>query len=494
MQDAHDLGLVIAAGVSIIVLETYDEPRALGLLMRVARQRDTALYQWTITDGLKRAGFGLQVEEPNKYAEPGELLDQLKKRAEPGIYALCDIHPWLGEDHPTQVRQLKDIALRNNNGAVTLVLVSHRFKLPEELARLSARFEVSLPNKAQIMKVVKDEAKNWAKENGSTRVKTDNETLEQLVSGLRGLSYGEVRRLARSAIVDDGAITEADLPEINQAKFRLMDMDGVLTFDYSGEQLDKVGGMENLKEWLTKRQSVFTGSVKGLDAPKGILLLGVQGGGKSLAAKAIAGAWSVPLLKLDMGALYNKFYGETERNLRESLSLAEKMSPCVLWLDEIEKGLGGDDNDSGTAGRVLGTLLTWMAERKDGVFMVATSNDISRLPPELVRKGRFDELFFVDLPNADARQVIFSIHLNNRELDVEQFSIAELVAASEGFSGAEIEQAIVSGLYSALARNTDVTTELLLDEIISTSPLSVVMAGRIAQLRDWAQQRNVVIA
>ena len=494
MQDAHDLGLVIAAGVSIIVLETYDEPRAIDLLMRVARQRDTALHQWTITDGLQRAGFGLQVEEPNKYAEPGELLNQLRKRAEPGIYALCDFHPWLGADNPTEVRQLKDIALRNDNGAVTLVLVSHRIKLPDELSRLSARFEVSLPNKTQIMRVVRKEAKNWAKRNGNARVKTDNETLEQLVSGLRGLTHGEVRRLARSAIVDDGAITDTDLPEINQAKFRLMDMEGVLNFDYSGEALSNVGGMENLKNWLEKRKAVFTGAVSGLDAPKGILLLGVQGGGKSLAAKAIAGAWSVPLLKLDMGALYNKFYGETERNLRESLRLAEKMSPCVLWLDEIEKGLGGDSEESGTAGRVLGTLLTWMAERKDGVFMVATSNDISRLPPELVRKGRFDELFFVDLPDADARHKIFSIHLTSRELDPEQLSLSELVAASEGFSGAEIEQVIVSSLYSALARSAEVTTELLLEEIVSTSPLSVVMDERIRQLRDWAQQRNVVMA
>ncbi len=494
MQDAHDLGLVIAAGVSIIVLESYDEPRAIDLLMRVARQRDTALYQWTVTDGLKRAGFGLQVEEPNKYGEPGALLDQLKKRAEPGIYALCDFHPWIGEDDPTHIRQLKDIALRNTTGAVTVVLISHRIKLPEELARLTARFEVSLPNKEQILKVVQEEAKSWAKYNSNIRVKTDNTTLKQLVSGLRGLTHGEVRRLARSAIVDDGAITDADLPEINEAKFRLMDMEGVLTFDYSGEQLSNIGGMDNLKDWLGKRQAVFAGDVEGLDPPKGILLLGVQGGGKSLAAKAIAGAWSVPLLKLDMGALYNKFYGETERNLRESLRLAEKMSPCVLWLDEIEKGLGADSEDSGTAGRVLGTLLTWMAERKEGVFMVATSNDISRLPPELVRKGRFDELFFVDLPDSEARHKILSIHLANRELNAEQFSLPELVAATEGFSGAEIEQAVVASLYSALARDTEVTTELLLEEIFSTSPLSIVMGEHINQLRDWAQQRNVVMA
>lgn len=496
MQDAHDLALVIDAGVSIIALETYDEPRAIDLLMRVARNRGTPLHQWTVTEGLKRAGFGVQVETPNEYSDPLTVLDMLKKRARPGVYALCDYHPWLGPDNPTQVRQLKDIALRNTNGSVTIVLVSHRIELPRELSRLSARFEVSLPNRDQLLKIIREEAKSWTGTDSNKRVKTDGETLDQLVSGLRGLTHGEARRLVRSAIVDDGAISESDLPEINQAKFSLMDMEGVLAFDYSGEQLSNVGGMENLKAWLEKRRAVLNGAVKGIDPPKGILLLGVQGGGKSLAAKAIAGAWSLPLLKLDMGALYNKFYGETERNLRESLNLADKMSPCVLWLDEIEKGLGNGSGgeDSGTAGRVLGTLLTWMAERQAGVFLVATSNDISRLPPELVRKGRFDELFFVDLPEAEAREKIFSIHLNNRELNPEDFSLPELVAASAGFSGAEIEQAIVSALYSALAREEAVNTTLILEELGSTSPLSVVMADRIGLLRAWAQERSVVLA
>lgn len=496
MQDAHDLGLVIDAGVSIVALETYDEPRAIDLLMRVARDRGTDLHQWTVTEGLKRAGFGLQVEAPNEYADPLTVLDLLKKRAQPGIYALCDYHPWLGEDNPTQIRQLKDIALRNTNGSVTIVLVSHRVVLPRELSRLSARFEVSLPSREQLLKIVREEAKSWTGKESSRRVKTDNATLEQLVGGLRGLTHGEARRLIRGAIVDDGAITESDLPEINQAKFRLMDMEGVLTFDYSGEKMINVGGMANLKSWLAKRRAAMNGAVKGIDPPKGILLLGVQGGGKSLAAKAIAGTWSLPLLKLDMGALYNKFYGETERNLRESLNLAEKMSPCVLWLDEIEKGLGSGHgtDDSGTSGRVLATLLTWMAERKSGVFLVATSNDISRLPPELVRKGRFDELFFVDLPEAEAREKIFEIHLGNRNLNPEDFSLPELVAASGGFSGAEIEQAIVSALYSALAREEEVNTTLMLEELGSTSPLSVVMADRFGELRRWARERSVVLA
>ena len=494
MQDAHDLNLVIEAGIPLVALETWDEPRAIDLLRRLARQRDSSLFQWSITDGLKRGGFGLQIEQAAKHREPEDILDYLKHRAEPGIYALCDFHPWFGDEHPKHTRQLKDIALRNNGGSLTIVLISHRLKLPPELSRLSARFQISPPNREQILTIVREEAKKWAKGKDGRRVRTDNATLQQLVSSLQGLTHAEVKRLCRSAIVDDGAITDSDLPALNKAKFDLMGMDGVLSYEYQTEALSKIGGMANLKQWLGKRHEVFSGDVEGMDTPKGILLLGVQGGGKSLAARAVAGTWQVPLLKLDMGALYNKFYGETERNLRDSLQLAESMSPCVLWLDEIEKGISSDSNDGGVSGRVLATLLTWMAEHKGRVFLVATSNDITQLPPELVRKGRFDELFFVDLPDAQAREMIFTIHLQNRELKADEFDLDELVLASEQFSGAEIEQAVVAALYSALAQDTEVTTEVLLNEIQKTSPLAIVMAEKLAALRHWAKERKVVPA
>lgn len=494
MQDAHDLNLVIEAGIPLVALETWDEPRAIDLLLRLARQRDSSLFQWSVTDGLKRGGFGLQIEQAAKHTKPEDILDYLKHRAEPGIYALCDFHPWFGDEHPKHTRQLKDIAMRHNGGSITIVLVSHQLNLPPELSRLSARFQISPPNRDQILTIVRAEAKKWARGKDGRKVRADNATLQQLVSSLQGLTHAEVTRLCRSAIVDDGAITDSDLPALNKAKFDLMGMDGVLSYEYQTEALSKIGGMANLKQWLGKRREVFSGDVDGIDTPKGILLLGVQGGGKSLAARAVAGTWQVPLLKLDMGALYNKFYGETERNLRESLQLAESMSPCVLWLDEIEKGISSDSNDGGVSGRVLATLLTWMAEHKGRVFLVATSNDITQLPPELVRKGRFDELFFVDLPNAEARQMIFILHLQNRELEPEAFALDELVQASEQFSGAEIEQAIVAALYSALAQEAPVTTDLLLNEIYKTSPLSIVMAEKLTALRHWATERKVVPA
>jgi SpoVK/Ycf46/Vps4 family AAA+-type ATPase len=256
-----------------------------------------------------------------------------------------------------------------------------------------------------------------------------------------------------------------------------------------------VGGQRNLKKWLERRRPVFAGdaSASGLDIPKGVLLLGVQGGGKSLAAKAIAGSWAAPLLRLDVGALYNKYHGETERNLREALETAEAMAPCVLWLDEIEKGLstGGDSSDGGVSRRVLGALLTWMSDRKSRVFMVATANDISRLPPELMRKGRFDEIFFVDLPSEEVRAEIFTIHLQKRSQTPDLFDVGILAARAKGFSGAEIEQVVIAGMYEAYANNTALSTALLNNEIKNTRPLSVIRAEEVNDLREWASERTV---
>jgi SpoVK/Ycf46/Vps4 family AAA+-type ATPase len=291
----------------------------------------------------------------------------------------------------------------------------------------------------------------------------------------------------------DGAITHSDLPDVMKAKYELLNKGGVLQFEYDTAKFGDVGGLSRLKYWLGQRRAAFRGDAdaRHLDPPKGLLLIGVQGCGKSLAAKATAGAFGVPLLRLDLGAVYDKYHGETERKLRESLRTADVMAPCVLWLDEIEKGIAGRGGETGTTQRVLGTLLTWMAEKKTLVFVVATANDVSALPPELVRKGRFDEIFFVDLPNADVREAILSIHLANRRNDPADFDLRALAAASDGFSGAEIEQAIVSALYAAHARKQPLTTSLIGDEMQQTRPLSVLMAERVEALRTWASGRTV---
>lgn len=489
---AGDLAVIIAARVPLVVVETHDEKSTLELLQRVAREHDRALFRWTVTDGLQAARFGLQVEQENQHCAPEAVLEHIKSRGQPGVYMLCDLHPWLA-DSAKIIRLIKDIALKHEHGSITLVLVSHRLDLPPELGRFAVRFNLDLPTEREILSLVKEEARKWGAHNQGQKVRADSVALHKLATALKGLSQGEVKRLARTAIYDDGAISDGDLPDINRAKFQLLGMDGVVSYSFQAENIDDLGGMENLKAWLALRQKVFSDSrgADVADSPRGILLLGVQGGGKSLAAKAVAGMWQLPMLRLDMGALYNKYHGETERNLREALALADRMAPCVLWVDEIEKAISAGDSDGGVSQRVLGTLLTWMQEHDSRVFMVATANDISRLPPELMRKGRFDEIFFVDLPGETTRRTIFAIHLRKRNLDPEVFSLEQLSAATEGFSGAEIEQAVVSALYSASAGEGQVDTGAILDEVMATSPLSELMAEKLSQLRNWAAQRNL---
>ncbi len=489
LQRATDLGLLLKGKASLVVLETYQEDYALQLLQREMRQQRRTLFRWTATDGLAAAGFGPQIGVSGQQLGPEELLESIKTRNEGGVFVLCDFHPYLS-DNPKIIRLIKDIALGKVHSAKTLVFISHRIELPQELSRYSVKADLALPDENEIMQLIRKEAKKWSQENGGGRIKTDSKALHMLAGQLQGLPQQDVSRLAYHAIADDGAITDDDIPALHQAKFELLNQQGLLSFEFDTEEFSKVGGLHNLKQWLLQRRSAFIEQSQG-DSPKGVLLLGVQGGGKSLAAKAIAGLWKLPLLRLDMGALYNKYIGETERNLRETLAQAEVMSPCVLWLDEIEKALASGNDDSGMSRRLLGYLLTWMAERKSPVFLVATSNDIQSLPAELVRKGRFDEIFFVDLPELDVRREIFEIHLAKRNLDVAAFDIAALAAVAEDFSGAEIEQAIVAAIYSAEAERRSIDTQAIVAEIERTTPLAVVMAEQLMALRHWAQERTV---
>lgn len=489
MHDGHDLELLLKSSHPVIVIESREEQRLLEMLTRIGVQQYKPVHRWSITDGLKRIDVDLPA--PAQKADEEQVLWQIRDNGQAGIYILCDYHPYLGE--ALHVRLLKDIALAHQQNHITLVLLSHRLTLPPELAHLGVRAELSLPTRAELEKIVLETARQW-RERHNTSVQTDQESFRLLVQHLSGLSADDARRLARTAIFDDGSINADDLPQVLKAKHRLLRGDDVLTFEFDTAPFSEVAGLERLKRWLEQRKAVLHGQrEKGtpLDPPRGMLLLGVQGGGKSLAAKAAAGLFNVPLLRLDFAAIYNKFHGETERNLREALRTAEAMAPCVLWIDEIEKGISSADNDGGTSQRVLGTLLTWMSEKKTPVFIAATANNIERLPAELVRKGRFDEIFFVDLPDAAVREEIFRIHLGKRGLDVGQFDTRRLAGHSEGFSGAEIEQAIVSSLYATHARETALTTDPILEALHQTRPLSVVMQEKVAYLRQWASERTV---
>ncbi len=489
---SHELAVLLRSRIPIIVIETQEETRALGLLanlaVRVARTGHTPMFQWTVTDGLRRLDMDLGAPQRHN-CEPLEVLKHIRATTVAGVYVLVDFHPFLGE--PRHVRMLKDICLDYDKAGRTLVLLSHEVTLPRELESFSARFELALPGRDERHVLVENIAKEWVSANPGGRVKADRQALELLVENMNGLTTGDTARLARKAIFDDGALSGADLPALMQAKYQLLNRGGVLTYEHDTARFADVGGLENLKGWLRQRKPAFEAKGKALDPPKGLLLLGVQGCGKSLAARAAAGIFQVPLLRLDFAAVHSKWHGESERNLRETLRTAEVMAPCVMWIDEIEKGVAAGDGDSGTSRRALGTLLTWLAERKGGVFVVATANDITALPPELIRKGRFDEIFFVDLPREAIRAQIFDIHVRKRGAALAPAEIAQLAVASDGFSGAEIEQAIVSALYGAHASQQPLTAALVLKEIQSTRPLSVVMAERIFELRAWAADRTV---
>ncbi|MDX1499522.1 MAG: AAA family ATPase [Woeseiaceae bacterium] len=492
MDGRHDLEVLLRSRTPLIVIETRDEARVLDMLTGFARAGQAGsylpLFRWTVTDGLQRLDIDLEPQTIN--SEPGDVLRHIRAVSQPGVYVLLDFHPFLAD--PVHVRLIKDICIRYGEVARQLVLISHAIELPAELRAFSARCELALPDEAERQRIIRAVADEWADLNPGERVRADRKAYDLLVQNLAGLTFRDTERLARSAIFVDGAITHSDLPGVMQAKYELLNQDGVLAFEYDTARFSDVGGMQRLKSWLEQRRPVFRdGGAGHLDPPKGLVLLGVQGCGKSLAAKATAGVFGVPLLRLDFATVYDKYHGESERKLREALAAADIMAPCVLWIDEIEKGIAGRGGETGTTQRLLGSFLTWMAEKKSNVFVVATANDITALPPELVRKGRFDEIFFVDLPALEVRAAILRIHLAAREQAPEAFDIDAIAAASEGFSGAELEQAVVSALYAAHAGREPLRSEHLLAEVAQTRPLAVVMRERIEALRSWAADRTV---
>jgi len=488
-NDIHDLGLLLDSRVKLIITESWEEQRVLETMGALAVKRARTWFTWDHVDGLKRLGFGEEIDEVDT-CDPEKALQCARNDRQQSIYVFCDLHPFM--ENPKVVRLLKLLAMNPDQQAPTVMLVSHQLQLPVELSRLAARLELSMPSDEELSAIIREEAATWTEQNRGLKVRTDNRTLEQVVRNLRGTTHAEARRLARKLIADDGAITQEDVPALNKAKFSLLDLQGVLSFEQNTAHFGDVAGLRHFKRWLMERQAAFSSAGTIKDAPKGVLLVGVQGAGKSLAAKAVAGVWGLPLLRLDFAALYNKYIGETEKNLREALQMADCMEPCVLWIDEIEKGVAPDGHDQGVSRRLLGTLLTWMSERQSRVFLVATANDVSQLPPELIRKGRLDEMFFIDLPDAKVREDILRIHLHKRDLQVDSFNLLTLALACDGFSGAEIEQAVVAAVYAASARQQSVTDAHIQAAIAQTSPLSVVMAERLQALRTWGQERAVL--
>jgi len=490
---ANDLKLLIRSRHPIISIETADEQRAIELVHRVAHELDRPLFEWSSTTGLLRrrptpATGPLAQTESIKHA-----LAFIHDARECSIYLFRDMAEWLKD--AVVARKLRDLYTLYARDGSTLILVDTHASLPESVRRLAAPFDVKWPNTEELEAAVKD-AFHEARILYKVTTDLSRRQVEQLIQSLRGLTVGEAFRVVSAALYDDYKLTTDDLPRIIEAKRAILASSGVLEAIPVDVNIDDVGGLSRLKAWLARRRGGFSEKARefGLSPPRGILLLGVQGGGKSLCAKAVAADWGMPLLRLDPGVLYQRFVGESEGRLRQALSQAETMAPVVLWIDEIEKAFASASSasaDGGLSQRMFGTLLAWMQEHKHAVFIVATANDVSALPPELLRKGRFDEVFFVDLPTAAAREAILRIHLKRRSRDPGKFSLSQLSISADGFSGAELEQVVVSALYSAFSKGGDLTDAVLEAEIKGTRPLSVLMAERMTELREWARERCV---
>jgi MoxR-like ATPase len=486
----HELKTLIASLHPVATVESSEEERIDELLRAVAAELRLPLFTWTVTRGLQRIdGQGMI----HGTANPLTLLRHLATLTVEGIFHLKDLHAHLND--ASTARAFKDAALAFGRNRSIIVVSGDTVALPSDLARLSVPLRLQLPGHAELKQLL-HRVLHTLKAKHQFEVALGAEGLEYVLQALSGMTLNQARQAIAWAVISDGKLSAEDVPALVKRKGEAIQDGGLLEFYPPGENAFELGGFDRLKAWLERARVGFGAEARalGLDAPRGVLIVGVQGCGKSLAAKVVARTWQQPLLKLDAGRLYDKFIGETEKNLRKALDVAEAVAPSVLWIDEIEKGFAtGGEADGGVSKRMLGTFLTWMQERRAQVFVAATANDLSTLPPELLRKGRFDEIFFVDLPDAAERDAIFRIHLAVRRQDPAALDVAALAAASEGFSGAEIEQAVIASLYRSLHQKTVLRAEIVAEELRQTVPLSVSRREDIERIRNAARGRFVPV-
>jgi len=490
MNFEEEISLLIKSRYPLVLVDTIDEGYVLGQLAGVAGDQRLAFYSWSLSEGLR---VGQNQNAFYKSGDPAAMLriaNDLVKEQQPALFVFCDLDRFLADAAPA--RLFKDLLNKAKGTPTTVVLLGAEVKLPADLAPLAARISGGYPDEKQILAEVNHMVADFRLKSSALSVDMPPETLMRVVKTLKGLSLQQVRNAMNLCLIKDAAFDGRDVAELERFKKEAFDRDGILEY-FGSEQPSGIAGYANLKRWVSDRKKTFF-SDGPLPPPKGVLLLGVQGCGKSLAAKVTAGELGIPLYRLDLTRLYSKYIGETEENLRKALATVERLSPVCLWIDEIEKifASSSGDIDGGVSKRVLGTMLTWMQERKDRSFIAATSNDINGLPPELLRKGRFDEIFFADLPDASAREGIIKIHLLKRGLVPAEFDAGQLALNSEGFSGAEIEQAVISALYSASGAGEKLSTQHVLTQLKQTSPLSVIKAEAVGFLRNWAKERNIL--
>ena len=488
----EELALLVRSRYALVVLDTREPDRAEAGLARIASDLNLPYATWNRSRGLRR---GDHPSDPafEKTEEPAAALARALKEGA-GLYHFRELGAHL--DDPLVVSHMLDVVALFNNRRGAVVLTGHDLRLPEALRAQATVLELPPPTFDDYRRLLERVVREYS---AKMPVRVDISAADRLrlINNLAGLSMLEAEKVITKIIVQDGILSAQDVERVILAKRQLVEQDGLLEYYPVTSGLEQVAGLSGLKAWLHRRRAVVADPRRaeqfGLSFPKGVLLLGVPGCGKSLCAKAVACEWGLPLLKLDPGNLYDKYIGDSEKNFKRAMQMAERMAPIVLWIDELEKAFASvnGDSDGGVSGRVFGSFLSWLQDRKGDVFVVATSNDVSKLPPEFIRKGRFDEIFFVDLPQPDAREEIFRIHLGRRKQDATTFDLRALAAATDGFSGAEIEESIVSALYAVFAEGRALSTNDLVDEAGKTRPLSRIMAERLVTLRQWASERTV---
>ena len=486
MVNSADLRILFDSPYPLVLVATRDETRLLEMIRTEAARRETPVWLWSAARGLARDGHDPQYGTRN----PVTALAFVAETSGPGVFVFADAHPALGD--PVVMRSIKEAAQSAGPGR-TIVLTAPHSEIPPELEGVAVTWQHRPPSEEELADLVRKTIRHLVSR--GVAVTLDEAGERALAASLKGATLAEAERLIQSAVLDN-RLDPDDVGFVRREKFAGLGGDGVLELIQSEKRtLDEVGGLDGLKKWLRLRGATVgseRASDLGLDAPRGVLLTGIPGCGKSLIAKTLATTWDLPLLLLDPGRLYRKYLGESEQRLESALEAAAAMSPTVLWIDEIEKGFAaGGDSDGGVSTRILGTFLRWLQDRPDGVFVVATANDVASLPPELLRKGRFDEIFFVDLPGPEARRAIFAGQLEGRGHDPTDYDLAKLAEVTEGFSGAEIEAIVVGALYRAFASGGEPTTEELIAESEETVPLSVSRAEDVAALRRWAGERAV---
>lgn len=488
MNQEEELGVLIRARYPLLYLVSWEESRVELMLARVAQRQGKRVFFWTVTKGIcdPREVCDAGVRDPQA------ALDYIAKSEQPALFVLKDFHAYIQD--AGVIRRLRDLVQGLKSSYKTVILLSPVLTLPVELEKDVTVIDYDLPGPEEIWALLKEVG---AASNSGSKFKVDIKAGEgeKLIQAALGMTLSEAENAIAKAIVLDSKLSVEDVDRILEEKKQIIRKSRLLEYFEAREEFGGIGGLDLLKDWLVKRGQAFSEKARqfGLPQPKGVLLLGVQGCGKSLTCKAISGLWKLPLLRLDMGSIFGGIVGQSEENMRRAIKTAESVAPVVLWLDEIEKGLAGTQSsnfsDAGTTARVFSTFLTWLQEKTKPVFVAATANNIQMLPPELLRKGRLDEIFFIDLPSAAERKDIFAIHLAKKRRDPAKFRLDELVRLSAGYSGAEIEQVVVSALYEAFHQGRDLTDADLAKALQTMVPLSRMMREEIEDLRQWASSR-----